>query len=122
MRIEDSFVTVEGLQIYAYHGVLPIEQKVGNTFEVSVTLHYDALLAMNTDNINDALNYASVVADIVRVMAQPKQLLEHVAMNIIDTLNNHFKIIKRGSITIKKLNPPIAEPMQHVSFSATWSN
>jgi dihydroneopterin aldolase len=122
MRIEDSFVTVEGLQIYAYHGVLPIEQKVGNTFEVSVTLHYDALLAMNTDNINDALNYASVVADIVRVMAQPKQLLEHVAMNIINTLNNHFKIIKRGSITIKKLNPPIAEPMQHVSFSATWSN
>jgi dihydroneopterin aldolase len=120
MRIHDTFVKVEGLRVYAHHGVLPIERKVGNMFEVSVSLYYDALPAMMNDNIETALNYANVVAEIVRVMASPEQLLEHVAYNIVNHLNSHFHVITHGELCIKKLKPPISEHMSAVNFSCKW--
>ena len=121
MQISNTYITVAGLQVYAYHGVLPIEQKVGNNFEVDAVVNYDAVEAMRSDDINTALNYANVVDVIVRTMAQPQQLLERVAMNIIENLNEKFPEITGGTITVRKLKPPIAQQMASVSFTLTWS-
>jgi dihydroneopterin aldolase len=122
MTINDSFISIKGLQIYAYHGVLPIERSVGNTFEIDADLHYDASTAMDSDNITTAINYASVVAEITRVMSIPEQLLEHVANQIVTRLCYVFPEITSGKLTVKKLNPPIDQQMSSVGFTIAWSN
>jgi dihydroneopterin aldolase len=122
MTISDSFITIEGLQVYGYHGVLPIERTVGNMYEISVDLHYDAESAMASDNIDTAINYANVVYEITRAMVSPEQLLEHVAKRIVDRLNSHFEQISSGTLSIKKLKPPINEQMKYVAFTLSWKN
>jgi dihydroneopterin aldolase len=122
MTVRDSFIRIEGLRIYAYHGVLPIERSVGNMFEICVDMHYDASTAMYSDNIDTAINYANVVAEISRVMTKPEQLLEHVALKIAERLNSYFSEITSGKLTIKKLKPPIDQDMDYVSFTFNWEN
>jgi dihydroneopterin aldolase len=106
--------------MYAYHGVLPIERTVGNMFEVSARLCYDATTAMSNDNIATALNYASVISEITQVMAVPQRLLEHVAHNIITRLDYIFPEITSGTLTVKKLKPPIDQQLKDVSFTVSW--
>jgi dihydroneopterin aldolase len=122
MKVDDTFISVDGLRVYGYHGVLPIEQKVGNTFEVSLELRYNAELAMQTDNIERALNYANVVEDVVELMKIPQQLLEHIAAKIAETLDDNYPAIIEGKIRITKVKPPISADLDSVSFTLAWTN
>ena len=72
-------VYIDKLRIFARHGVLPQERTVGNTFEVSVRLDFNALRAMISDSIDDTVNYAEAVEIIRGEMSMPSQLLENVA-------------------------------------------
>lgn len=121
MNVKKTHITIDGLKVYAYHGVLPIERSVGNMFEISIDLCYDALTAMKSDNIDTALNYASVVSLVTQVMAIPEHLLEHVCFKIATKISYKFSEVTEGTVTIKKLKPPIPEQMDSVGFTLTWT-
>ena len=121
MKISKTKVKIEGLRLYAHHGVLPVERVVGNEFEVSLDLFYDAFAAMNSDSISKALNYAEVIRVVKREMAVPSSLLENVAMRIASSLENSFMEITAGRITIRKIKPPISEEMDSVGFTMKWT-
>jgi dihydroneopterin aldolase len=121
MNVKNAHITIDGLKVYAYHGVLPIERSVGNLFEISIDLYYDALTAMKSDNIDTALNYASVVSLVTQIMAVPEHLLEHVCFKIATKISYKFSEITEGTVTIKKLKPPIPEQMDSVGFTLHWT-
>lgn len=113
-------VKVERLRIYANHGVIPQEAQVGNEFEVTVALTFDATQAMLSDRLDASINYAEVVDIIRSEMAQPSKLLEKVVCRIYSAIMWRFPQVHTGSITLRKLKPPVRGQLEAASFSFNW--
>lgn len=113
-------VHIDGLRVFARHGVLPQERTVGNTFEVSVRLDFDARDAMVADSLADTVNYAEAVEIIRQEMSRPSRLLENAVYRIHQALIEHFPTITGGHISLYKLQPPIPAEMRRVGFSIDW--
>ncbi|MFI3239186.1 MAG: dihydroneopterin aldolase [Bacteroidales bacterium] len=111
----NTFIELDKIQIYAYHGVMEQERIVGNTFEVSLKVAYPFEAAMYSDNVEDTCNYAELYAIINEQMRIPSQLLEHVAQRIITATKAKFPKISSGEIKITKLNPPFKSQLAGVS-------
>lgn len=110
-------IVIDGLRFRAFHGVLEQERKIGNVFEVSVSLKYPrALKALESDDVADTLNYAEAISIIRSVMSEPSALLEHVAGRIHKALIDAFPGIESGRIIVSKLAPPVAAELAAARF------
>lgn len=103
----ETYIYLENLSIYAYHGVGQQETAVGNTFRLDLELKIDISKAMHTDDVNDTVSYADVYHTISEEMATPSKLLEHVAGRITKRLFNDYPTIEAIKLTLAKLNPPM---------------
>src|ERR1700729_4018070 len=54
-------IFVNGLSLHAYHGVMPHEGKVGQTFKLDLVLDIDLADASRTDKLKDTVSYDLVV-------------------------------------------------------------
>ncbi len=113
-------VEINGLRIFARHGVLPQERQVGNLFEVSAHLIYPMDRALEHDDLGGTLNYAEATGVIAEVMSEPSALLEHVAMRIKTALTGRFPLIQGGFIRVAKITPPIAAELDSVAIKIEW--
>lgn len=107
MKIESSFIYLRNLRFHAFHGVLPQERETGNDYEVSIRIGYPIAGAMESDNVSDTLNYASVYNIIRCNMAEPAALIEKVAGNIAKELMAEFPEITSIDMEVVKRNPPM---------------
>lgn len=107
MAVKSSYILLENVKFYAFHGVLPQERKVGNDYQVSLRIGYDISRAMVSDDVNDTLNYAEVYQLLSQEMSVPSALLERVAERIGDRLFRKFPAIQSIDLTIIKVNPPM---------------
>jgi dihydroneopterin aldolase len=114
-----GIIEIEGMKFYAYHGHFPVEQVVGNNFEVYIRLEADCDKAAESDNLDDALNYQAVYETIKEVMQINSALLENVAKRILDTLYQKFPSIEKARIKISKINPPMGGEIERVSVTLT---
>lgn len=93
--------------MYAFHGVLPQEKQVGGWFNVSLRVHYNITRAMASDDVNDTLSYAELCEMVKQEMAQPSNLLEHIAGRIARKVLDSFPQIESLDLTVTKENPPM---------------
>lgn len=93
--------------MYAYHGVLPSEQKVGDWYTINLRLTVTDETAAETDNILDTVNYAEVFDVVKAEMAVKSKLMEHVCGRIITELFRQFPTAETISISMVKQTPPI---------------
>lgn len=116
-------ISITGLRLMARHGVMEQERRVGNEFEVDISLTVPmADRAMLTDSLEDTVNYARVVEIVKEEMSMPSRLIEAVAGRIRRRIADEFgPAVQRGSITISKIAPPISAQLQKVSFTTTWN-
>lgn len=63
-----DYIFIEGLKINGKHGVMDHERKLEQEFEISATLGCDTAKPGESDDLNDALDYAPVRDTIVRVV------------------------------------------------------
>lgn len=110
-----SKIIIEDLKIYAYHGVLPEENKIGTYYLINAEIHADLWKASETDNLEDTINYAQINDIIHQEMAIPSQLLENVIGRIIKRLEMNFPQITFIKIKLTKTNPPMQGEMKGVS-------
>lgn len=106
-NIVESSITLEDLRFYAYHGVLPDERRDGADYRLSVTLRFPAGRAMQSDAVEDTINYAEVYRLISDEMAIPSDLLEHVVYRILCRLGEHFASLTGATCSLTKVQPPI---------------
>ena len=112
-----GLIQIENMEFYAYHGCFKEEQIVGNRFLVDLTIETDMTVPSRTDSINDALNYQTAY-DLVKIEMQKKShLLEHIAGRILDVLHEKFNSIKKASVKVSKMNPPMGGKMDRVSVT-----
>ncbi len=116
-KITSGVIELEEMEFYAYHGCFREENVVGNRFLVNISIKTDMTRAMQTDNIEDALNYVKVYELAKTEIQQTSNLLEHVTARIIDALYRHFPQIEWTRVKVSKMNPPMGGQMRNVSVT-----
>lgn len=119
-NIKRTTIEFNKIRFYARHGVMEQERIVGNDFEVSIRVNYPFNAAMESDNLNDTLNYATLYETVKAEMDIPSRLLEHVAARIINSISIAFPKISGGAVKVTKLTPPIIGEMAGVSVMIEW--
>lgn len=98
-------VQLHSLEFFAFHGLYEEERIIGNKFIVDLEVAIDDFSEFQT--IKDTINYVSLFELIKLKMNQPVDLLEKLAMQIIEEVHLKNKKINSVSISIKKESPPI---------------
>jgi len=111
-----SNIILENMEFHSFHGCLEHEQKLGNTFIVSVNVELDTTQAGKTDDLNDTLNYQLVYNVIKREMGIPSKLIEHAGLRIMDSIFNEFPQIREVGVKLSKLNPPLGGKVESVKI------
>ena len=95
------------MEFYAYHGCFSEEQIIGNKFIVSISVEADLSHAVISDNLSDTVNYQELYNLVKQEMALTSKLIESVAMRVIKAIHSRFSHVKKISVSIAKLNPPL---------------
>lgn len=120
MRLTEGYVFLKDVAFYAFHGVMPQEQKVGAWYHVSLRVGYPLERAMVSDAVDDTLNYALLYALVKREMQQPSKLLEHVAGRIADAIVKAFPEVRSIDLTLTKQNPPMGADCDGAGVEIHW--
>jgi 7,8-dihydroneopterin aldolase/epimerase/oxygenase len=110
-------IEVCGIRLYAHHGCMPEETKLGGNYEVDVILEADLSKSEKSDKLEDTLDYVAVYNIVVREMQTPSSLIEHVAARIGASLKKQWPEIISGEVSIKKLNTPIGGVISFVKIT-----
>lgn len=103
----ETYICLDDLHFFAYHGVSPQENVVGNEYILSLRLGVDITRAMETDDVADTLNYAEVYRVLKEEMEIPSKLLEHVGGRLVRRLFQEFPTLEHIDLKIAKRNPPM---------------
>ena len=98
MKINNSTIFLKDIRCYAYHGVAPQENLIGNEYVIDLKLKVDISKAAQTDEVADTVNYAEIHNVIKTEMAIPSKLLE---------LFETFPDIEEVELRLSKRNPPM---------------
>ncbi len=110
-----SFILLENVVFYAYHGVQPHETTVGNEFVINLKLEVNLTDAAQSDSLEDTVSYADIYNDVKEQMQIPSKLLEHVAYRIVQCLKQKYKKIEHVEIKLSKRNPPMGAQLDCAS-------
>ena len=100
-------IELEGMEFRAHHGCLEREKVVGNDFVVDFRGDVDMAAAMESDNLDDAVNYALIYNVVAQEMAHPSDLLEHVVGRIMKAIAAQFPQFISFSVRVSKKRPPV---------------
>ncbi|MDQ3190622.1 MAG: dihydroneopterin aldolase [Bacteroidota bacterium] len=112
-----GIIHIEGMEFFAFHGLLDEEQKIGNKFVVEIKIEADFNDAALNDDITGTVDYSKVYELVKKEMAIPSRLIEHVAKRIQNSVLNNITRIKHLEIKVIKLRPPINGIMEKVSVT-----
>ena len=112
-------IRLNNIRLFARHGVMGQEQLTGGDFTVTIAVGYDFSRAMETDDVDDTLNYAELFRIVKEQMDIPSRLLEHVAGRIATEVFNQWPDIQYVSIQITKVNPPMGADCDGATVSLT---
>ncbi|HAN78517.1 MAG TPA: dihydroneopterin aldolase [Bacteroidales bacterium] len=112
-----GIITIEEMEFYAYHGHFKEEQIVGNKFLVDLILEVETESASKTDDLHDAVNYQTAYFIVKEEMQQKSHLLEHIAGRILDSLYQKLTGIKKATVKVRKMNPPMGGQMKSVGVT-----
>lgn len=121
MQINQTSIRLRGLRFYAYHGVLPQEQTVGNEYLADLDLYTDFTNACLSDKLEATISYADVYENLKSVMQTPSQLLEHVISRMAAALFGQFPTLYKVRIALYKINPPMGAQAERIGVEAIFS-
>ena len=102
-------IFISGLSLHAYHGVMPYEGKVGQTFTLDLDLEIDLAAAARSDKVVDTVSYDKVVECVSKAFcAQKFRLIEAAAGKVADAVLAAFPLVRNIKVTIHKPHAPIA--------------
>ena len=109
-------ILVEGIKLYAYHGCMEEEGKIGGNYIVDVTMETDFSEAAATDDLTKTIDYVIVYNIVKKQMAIRSMLIEHVGKRIITELKKELRGLIKVDLKIIKLNPPMNGNVERVSI------
>jgi 7,8-dihydroneopterin aldolase/epimerase/oxygenase len=113
-------ILVNDLIVYAYHGVHPEEQRLGQRFEVDLDCELDLTEAAARDTAGATVSYTSLVEIVEELSAGRKFfLIEALAGSIAETILERYPQIERATVTVRKPSAPIPASLGYVGVKVS---
>jgi 7,8-dihydroneopterin aldolase/epimerase/oxygenase len=113
-------ILVNDLIVYAYHGVHPEEQRLGQRFEVDLDCELDLSEAAARDTAGATVSYTSLVEIVEELSAGRKFfLIEALAGSIAETILERYPQIERATVTVRKPSAPIPASLGYVGVKVS---
>lgn len=120
-KVSNSTVSLDGIRLFARHGVMTQERTVGGSFTLSLRMRCDIGRAILTDSVADTVDYGRAATIAREVMDEPSLLLERVAYRIADRLLTEFPLISSVTVRLTKDVPPIGLDCDGATVEATFA-
>lgn len=109
-------IEVNGIKLYAFHGCLPEEGKIGGHYTVDVSLETDFSEAADSDELIKTVDYVDINRIVTEEMAIRSKLIEHVGQRIFSRIKKDLQNIHKLKVKIVKICPPINGDVQNVAI------
>jgi dihydroneopterin aldolase len=110
-------IFVKDLTLHAYHGVMPHEAKVGQTFHIDLELEIDLSASARSDNVKDTVSYDKVVAVAADAFSLKRfKLIEAAGGAVAEAVLERFPRVNSVEVTIHKPHAPIAATFADVGI------
>jgi dihydroneopterin aldolase len=109
-------IEVNGIKVYAFHGCLEEEGKIGGNYLVDVMLNTNFSIAAKNDDLTQTIDYVDINKIVCEEMAIRSKLIEHVGQRIINRIKQETKNIDFIKIKVTKICPPINGDVDNVAI------
>ena len=115
--MSEDRITLTGLRVRGFHGVLPAEREQGQDFLVDAVLWLDLRPAGASDDLADTVHYGELAERLASVVAgEPVDLVETLAERLADVCLADPRV-RRAEVTVHKPSAPIPLSFQDVSVT-----
>ena len=112
-----GIIKVENIKLYAFHGCLEEEAKIGSDYRVDITVEADLEKSSETDDLNDTVDYVLLNKIAKEEMAVRAKLLETVAKRIIERVFKESSLVTYAEVSVSKISPPIGGDVESVTIT-----
>ena len=112
-----STIRLKNIKIFAFHGCLVEEEKIGSDYIVNLSVKANLSKAADSDLLKDTVDYVLLQKIVKDEMAVRSKLLEHVGQRIVNAIFNQAPQVQKVSVTVAKVNPPIGGDVAEVSVT-----
>ena len=119
----NHLIEVNGIKLYAYHGCLEEEGKIGGNYVVDVCMKTDFSHAALSDELSQTIDYVHINVIVTQEMAIRSKLIEHVGQRIVSRIDQDIKGLIALRVKVTKICPPINGDVDNVAIiieSGTW--
>ena len=109
-------IEVNGIKLYAFHGCLPEESKIGGNYIVDLTITTDFTGAAITDELIKTVDYVVVNQIVKEEMSVPSKLIEHVGQRIVNRIKQEVTNVDALRVKVTKVCPPINGDVDNVAI------
>jgi dihydroneopterin aldolase len=110
-------LSVLGIEAVGHHGVLDFERRDGQVFKVDLTLGLDTRPAARSDDLQDTVDYGSLVAAVKKAIENdPVDLIETLAERIADVCLTDSRV-EWTEVTVHKPHAPIEATFSDVALT-----
>lgn len=109
-------IEVNNIRLYAFHGCLEEEGRIGGHYSVDVHLKTDFSKAMETDELIDTIDYVHINRIVTEEMAIRSKLIEHVGARIVKRTRQEINNIEKIKVKITKICAPINGDVENVAI------
>lgn len=114
-----GIIKVENIRVYAFHGCLKEETKIGSEYRVDLEVKANLQTSAKSDELADTVDYVLLNKIVKEEMQQASKLLETVAKRILKRILKEDSLVKKATISVSKLNPPIGGDVEMVTIKMT---
>ncbi|NIK90911.1 dihydroneopterin aldolase [Mangrovimonas sp. CR14] len=112
-------ITLQNIRVFSHHGCLKEETKIGSDYRVDLEIEADLKKSSKTDQLSDTVDYVFLNKVVREEMKIPSHLLETVAKRILQRILKEDKLVKKATVWVSKLNPPIGGDVEMVTIKMT---
>lgn len=111
-----GIIKIKNIKVYAYHGCLVEEKKIGSDYRVDLQVKADLKTSAKTDRLSDTIDYVHLNHIVKEEMAIRSKLLEHAAERILNRILKELPLVDKVTIDVSKINPPIGGNVEMVTI------
>lgn len=115
-NLKMGIIKLKNIRTFSYHGCLIEEGKIGSDYSVDLEIKTDMRKSMETDELEDTVDYVHLNKIVEEEMAIRSKLLEHVAHRIVQRVFREIASISRIIVSVSKINPPIGGDVEAVTI------
>lgn len=113
-------IQIQGLRLFAYHGVNSEEKADGQMFLLDITCGLSLCVPCQTDCVEDTVSYAKILKTArTAFLSEKYDLLEKAGETVAQAVLEQFPPVKEVTVRIRKPQAPIKADFEYVAVEIT---